>query len=482
MNNVILRYIGRLIISACFTAIVMASFATNAEAQSSFNILLNSDLPGGDYQSISNIGQARCQQACAESPICSAFSYNTDKRKCFLKQARTVPTRSSGAVSGYKTERGAAIAASGGENPTIGGAPMYANKTIVENTANSNDYTTLVAAVRAAGLVETLQGPGPYTVFAPTNEAFDALPAGTVEALLRPENKEQLAKVLNAHVIAGRLDLATLTSDIEKSGGKYKMTTVGGDELFAEMVGKSIYIVDESGDAAEITSADVEQSNGLIHAVSNVLLPASTDPVLDVKASRIFGGPDEYPPTDFAAYGIVAFPAKVSSYDKERHLMMCEAYASVILPAAASPVSRKHQMTTVWPVDTVASARRATKARRKDTCNAAVENYGLATSLKAIRMAKVTGAKVDGRGPFLIAWSPPTSMGQESAVVLFANLSDVADYETATEVMSRWVSDIETNPELWKDGGFDSGVRATVRRWADHYGPMLLTVIGLNGG
>ncbi len=155
-----------------------------------------------------------------------------------------------------------------GDNPMVGGAPMYANKNIVENAVNSKDHTTLVAAVKAAGLVDTLASPGPFTVFAPTNEAFDMLPKGTVDTLLKPENKDKLTKVLTAHVVAGKLSGADLMAK-----KKTNLTTVSGDALTAEVHGKKLYIVDEHGHAAEVTIADVNQSNGVIHVVNKVLVP-----------------------------------------------------------------------------------------------------------------------------------------------------------------------------------------------------------------
>ena len=158
-------------------------------------------------------------------------------------------------------------------NPMVGGAPMYADKNIVENAVNSKDHTTLVAAVKAAGLVETLQGAGPFTVFAPTNAAFNKLPAGTVDTLLKPENKGQLTKVLTAHVVAGKLSGATLMKRAKANGGSYNMKAVSGDALSAVVKNGKLYIVDESGQAARVTIADVNQSNGVIHVVNKVLLP-----------------------------------------------------------------------------------------------------------------------------------------------------------------------------------------------------------------
>ena len=171
---------------------------------------------------------------------------------------------------------GAAFAAShGGDNPMVGGAPMFADKNIVENAVNSADHTTLVAAVQAAGLVETLQSAGPFTVFAPTNEAFAKLPAGTVETLLKPENKDMLVKILTCHVVAAN----ALSSDINKmimdDGGMHTVKTVGGCEFTVMTEGDAIKIKDGQGNIATVTIADVKQSNGVIHVIDTVLLPAN---------------------------------------------------------------------------------------------------------------------------------------------------------------------------------------------------------------
>ncbi|RUX08260.1 fasciclin domain-containing protein [Mesorhizobium sp. M8A.F.Ca.ET.208.01.1.1] len=168
----------------------------------------------------------------------------------------------------------AAIAAPAyAKDPMVGGAAMYATKNIVQNAVNSKDHTTLVAAVKAAGLVDTLQGAGPFTVFAPTNEAFAALPAGTVDTLLKPENKDKLTKVLTAHVVAGKISGAEMIKKAKAMGGKYEMKTVSGDTLTAEVKKGKLYIMDESGGESKVTIADVNQSNGVIHVVNKVLLP-----------------------------------------------------------------------------------------------------------------------------------------------------------------------------------------------------------------
>jgi uncharacterized surface protein with fasciclin (FAS1) repeats len=155
----------------------------------------------------------------------------------------------------------------------VGGAPMYAAKDIIDNAVNSKDHTTLVAAVKAAGLVETLKGPGPFTVFAPTNAAFAALPAGTVDTLLKPENKPALTKVLTYHVVSGTMDAAALTKAIMAGGGKATLKTVSGGTLTAMVSGGAVMVSDESGGTAKVTIADVMQSNGVIHVVDKVLLP-----------------------------------------------------------------------------------------------------------------------------------------------------------------------------------------------------------------
>ena len=160
------------------------------------------------------------------------------------------------------------------DNPMVGGAPMFADKNIVENAVNSKDHTTLVAAVQAAGLVDTLQSAGPFTVFAPLNDAFAALPEGTVDTLLQPENKDMLVKVLTAHVVAGKLSGEEIMRRAKSSAdGFYHMQTVSGDALSAQVKGRNLSLIDESGNASKVTIADVNQSNGVIHVVNAVLVP-----------------------------------------------------------------------------------------------------------------------------------------------------------------------------------------------------------------
>lgn len=159
------------------------------------------------------------------------------------------------------------------ENPMVGGAAMYDTKNIVENAVNSKDHTTLVAAVQAAGLVETLQGKGPFTVFAPTNEAFAKLPAGTVENLLKPENKDSLAKILTCHVVGKAVMSDALQGMIKDEGGKHAVPTLGGCTLQATYDDGKMMLTDEQGNVATVTIADVKQSNGVIHVIDTVMLP-----------------------------------------------------------------------------------------------------------------------------------------------------------------------------------------------------------------
>ena len=162
---------------------------------------------------------------------------------------------------------------SGEKTVMVGGAAMFPSKNIIQNAVNSKDHTTLVAAVKAAGLVDTLEGKGPFTVFAPTNAAFAALPAGTVDTLLKPENKPALTKVLTYHVVAGKMDAAMLKKAVMDGGGKATLKTVSGGTLTAMASGSGVTVMDESGGTANVTIADVIQSNGVIHVIDAVLLP-----------------------------------------------------------------------------------------------------------------------------------------------------------------------------------------------------------------
>ncbi len=166
-----------------------------------------------------------------------------------------------------------AVSVQAKKDPEVGGAAMFPTKNIVENAVNSKDHTTLVTAVKAAGLVDTLEGPGPFTVFAPTNEAFDKLPAGTVDTLTKPENKDQLTKILTYHVVPGKLTAKDLMKLIKKGDGKAELKTVQGETLTATAQDGKIVLTDQKGGTSTVTIADVIQSNGVIHVVDSVLMP-----------------------------------------------------------------------------------------------------------------------------------------------------------------------------------------------------------------
>jgi uncharacterized surface protein with fasciclin (FAS1) repeats len=167
----------------------------------------------------------------------------------------------------------AASAILAANNPMVGGHEMFPSKNIVQNALNSDDHTTLVAAVKAAGLVDTLEGPGPFTVFAPTNEAFAKLPAGTVDTLLMTENKATLTKILTYHVVSGRMDAKDIARAIKAGNGKAELTTVSGGKLWASMQGKDLVLTDEKGGMGKVTISNVTQSNGVIHVIDTVLMP-----------------------------------------------------------------------------------------------------------------------------------------------------------------------------------------------------------------
>ena len=184
------------------------------------------------------------------------------------------PAANSGAPATPADATTDATAGASTQNPMVGGAPMFADKDIIDNAVNSKDHTTLVAAVKAAGLVETLKGAGPFTVFAPTNAAFDALPAGAVDGLLKPDKKADLTKVLTYHVVPGKLDAAALTSQITAGNGSAALTTVAGGTLTAKSDGSGgVTVTDAKGNTARVTTANVMQSNGVIHVVDTVLMP-----------------------------------------------------------------------------------------------------------------------------------------------------------------------------------------------------------------
>lgn len=191
----------------------------------------------------------------------------------FFLVALSIGFNVSGVSAQDKMEKMDKMSMKKGDNPMVGGAAMYKTKNIVENAMNSADHTTLVAAVKAAGLVDTLSSKGPFTVFAPTNAAFDKLPAGTVDTLVMPENKAMLTKILTYHVVAGNMSSKAIAKAIKKGNGKAMFKTVQGEMLTASMNGSMLVLTDAKGGTSTVTIADVKQSNGVIHVVDTVLMP-----------------------------------------------------------------------------------------------------------------------------------------------------------------------------------------------------------------
>jgi hypothetical protein len=197
-----------------------------------------------------------------------------------------------------------------------------------------------------------------------------------------------------------------------------------------------------------------------------------------IKSSRTFAGPGQYPPEEFAAYGILAFQARASSRDRDRHLMICEAYVTTLPHASELGLPSSAQMATVWPVESASAADRLNEMPREDVCEAAVDEYGLVAAKQALKDAASAGVDTSARGPFLLAWSPSKDKGRTNALVLVGDLSEVTTYEQAQEILRTWSSDIERDPQLWQDGWNVQLLRTKIRLWVDKYGPRMLALFG----
>jgi hypothetical protein len=197
-----------------------------------------------------------------------------------------------------------------------------------------------------------------------------------------------------------------------------------------------------------------------------------------VVASRLFAGPNQYPPEEFAAYGILAFRSRASSHDRARHLTICEAYATSLPHASELDVDVSDQMATVWPVDSNATSDKLNRMSHAGICKVAVDRYGLATALQALKDAELAGMEMSGIGPFLLAWSPSGAKGKAGALVLVADLSGVSTYRQAQEFLLKWSWDIEQDPSLWRKGWDVERMRQKLRLWVDEYGPRILALFG----
>jgi hypothetical protein len=200
--------------------------------------------------------------------------------------------------------------------------------------------------------------------------------------------------------------------------------------------------------------------------------------VVSHEASRLFAGPDQYPPENFAAYGILAFPSRATSNDRDRYTMLCEAYVAVLPHAFELALPDTQQMVTVWPVTTNSIASQLNRTPQGDVCPTAVDNYGLVVATRALKDAAPAKAELDGRGPFLLAWSPATQKGKLDALVLEANLSNVTTPDEAKLRLLRWKSDILENPDIWIHGWDLERVKTKTREWLDEYGPKVLMLFG----
>lgn len=208
--------------------------------------------------------------------------------------------------------------------------------------------------------------------------------------------------------------------------------------------------------------------------------PPGAGPSTGVQASRAFFEPHNFPPVSFLAYGIFAFPERAISGTRDRHLMFCEAYLASLPHVVELDIPRREQMVTVWPVNTKELANELNESAEANRviCEKAVDGYHLPTAQKALADAKRTGTNVDGRGPYLLAWSPASSKGEPDTVVLRADLSGLTNHEQALEVMRGWRTDIQQNPELWQEGWSVESLRIKIRNWADRYGAEILALFG----
>jgi hypothetical protein len=214
-----------------------------------------------------------------------------------------------------------------------------------------------------------------------------------------------------------------------------------------------------------------------------VVAPAPPPPSATprVWATRIFAGPNQYPPTEFAAYGIVAFRARATQADRSRYNMICEAYVGGLPAFSEVNAPIQQQMATVWPIESNAVATQLNNAQRASLCRNAIDRYGLVTSIKAIDAARRSGVPFNGIGPFLLAWSPPTTEGKLNALVLVADLSDVTTAAQAAEIFAQWSDDIQKDPDLWQRGWNIAKLRIKIQLWADRYGKQILKLFGGEG-
>jgi hypothetical protein len=262
--------------------------------------------------------------------------------------------------------------------------------------------------------------------------------------------------------------------------GEVVFDTLGGCQLRAYWANGGLLISDEFGDVSSIDSNVLAYGESVLE-IGNVFTAGEISAEGDILPTRLFAGPTQFPPTDFAAYGIMAFPSRAStSVGMDRHLMLCEAYVQSLPHASELPAPRSAQMVTVWPIEDDDIAKNVNRSPREEVCPKAVGTYGLIVALQAIQRAKRAGLTLSGQGPFLLAWSPPHTMGEQDAIVLYVDLSQTNNSAQALEIMSKWRDEITLNPELWKQGWNIEKLRFEIKKWADWYGPGLLGIFGVS--
>lgn len=234
--------------------------------------------------------------------------------------------------------------------------------------------------------------------------------------------------------------------------------------------------------ARQLAIASVPVTFVTVSILFSVMLMRSSPSLIDQDkaryASRLFAGPNQYPPYDFAAYGILAFRSRATSFDRDRYLMLCEAYLAVFPHVTELLLPRSQQMVTVWPIVNDSSASVLNLAPREEVCETAVAKYGLVAALEALADASRAGADVDDRGPYLLAWSPSINKGKSDVLVLVTDLSNVTTFDQALSRLLRWRSDILSDPKIWSNGWNIERVRVKIREWADRFGPKIMLLFG----
>lgn len=365
-----------------------------------------------------------------------------------------------------------------GQVPSVRKAPRSDWSNLIASDP-AQRLTVFASASNGTGFFDQLEERGAHFIFVPTNQAWlDAMSANTFSTLLEPANQPFLSKILGCHAVSDANFQEAILGLAEKKRGSYSFDTIGGCRLTATWSSNQILVGDDLGNSFSFSANELTPSTFYV-AIDKVVTPPGIEFDGVVRSSRLFAGPNQFPPESFAAYGIVAFTARASDSDRSRHLMICDAFVNTVPHSSElSAVPQSEQMATVWPIERDSDAELANKSPRDSVCELATDKYGLVTARTAIRDAEATGQSLNGRGPFLLAWSPPQAKGGTDAIVLIADLSNVTTYEQAAAVMRGWVDDIEQNPQLWKRGWDLETLRVGIQQWLDRYGTQILVLFG----